>query len=116
MSSPESPAAPEPPAAPESRPAPESPPNSESPQPSGAYAPAPSRRPPSGAWHGALRTALTYLSAAWILVYTLLSVPPVEALGAWNYVGVLGLFVAVTALGRTWRGDEYVRPVRTTRV
>ncbi|MFI5956611.1 cell division protein CrgA [Cryptosporangium sp. NPDC051539] len=73
-------------------------------------------KPPSGPWHGALSTALIFGSAAWILVYTLLDVRPVEALGAWNYVGVLGLVVLNTIVGRTWRGTPYARPTHTSRL
>ena len=83
--------------------------------PTGVYAPQPGSKPPSSPWLGALRTGLVYLSAAWILVYTLLSVPPIEALGAWNYVGVCLLTVAVAVLGKAWRGEPYTRPTTTSR-
>ncbi|SHN32421.1 cell division protein CrgA [Cryptosporangium aurantiacum] len=73
-------------------------------------------RPPSAPWVGALSTGLTFLGAAWILAYTLLSVPALEALGAWNYIGVIGLVVVVTLLGKAWHGQDYERPTRTSRV
>jgi hypothetical protein len=73
-------------------------------------------RPPSGPWLGALTSGLTFLGAAWLLAYTLLSVPPLEALGAWNYVGVAALVLVITLLGKAWRGADYERPTRTSRV
>jgi Cell division protein CrgA len=63
-------------------------------------------RPPSPPWHGALFTASVFGGAAWLLVYTLLPVRPVDALGAWNYLGVLGLLVAATLVVARWRGDR----------
>ncbi|WP_035857442.1 hypothetical protein [Cryptosporangium arvum] len=77
---------------------------------------APSGRRPSGPWLGALLSGLTFLSAFWLLAYTLLSLPPLEALGAWNYVGVIALIPVVTVLGKLWRGTDYERPTRTSRV
>jgi hypothetical protein len=65
-----------------------------------------STRPPSPPWVGAVYTTALFGSAAWLLVYTLLSVRPVEALGAWNYAGVLGLLVTASVVGKLWRGDE----------
>ncbi|GAA3396240.1 cell division protein CrgA [Cryptosporangium minutisporangium] len=73
-------------------------------------------RQPSPPWLGALTSGLTFLGAAWLLAYTLLEVPPLEALGAWNYVGIVGLVVVVTLLGKVWHGADYVRPTRTSRV
>jgi hypothetical protein len=84
--------------------------------PESAYASQAEPKPPSAPWFGALNTALMFLGAAWILVYTMLSVPFVEALGPWNYVGVLLLVVASTLLGKAWRGAAYERPTRTSRV
>ena len=81
-----------------------------------AYTPEPDPKPPSGVWHGAVSTGLIFLGAAWILVYPLLDVPPVEALGAWNYAGVAGLVVANALVGRSWRGAPYERPTYTSRV
>jgi hypothetical protein len=46
---------------------------------------------------GAIYTAALFSSAAWILVYTLLPIRPVDALGGWNYVIALAL-LATTAL------------------
>jgi hypothetical protein len=60
---------------------------------------------PSPPWHGALFTGALFGGAAWLLVYTLLSVPPVEALGAWNYLGVLALLVVATVAAASWRAD-----------
>lgn len=62
-------------------------------------------RPPSPPWHGALFTAALFLGAGWLLVYTLLSVRPIEALGAWNYLGVLGLLLAASVVAAAWRGE-----------
>jgi Cell division protein CrgA len=90
--------------------APETPPN-----PASIYTQA-TEKPPSGPWLGALTSGFVFFGAAWILVYTLFSVPFVEALGAWNYVGVAGTIVLVTLLGKAWRGAPYVRPTHTSRV
>ncbi|GLI01024.1 cell division protein CrgA [Phytohabitans aurantiacus] len=60
---------------------------------------------PSPPWHGALFTAALFASAAWLLVYTLLSVGPVEALGAWNYVGVVALTLGASIVAAFWRGN-----------
>jgi hypothetical protein len=73
------------------------------PQPS---PPRPSPPRPSPPWHGALFTAALFLGAAWLLAYTLLSVRPLEALGAWNYAGVLLLLLAATVVAKTWRGER----------
>jgi hypothetical protein len=89
---------------------PESPPKA-----AGVYAQS-ADKPPSGPWLGALTSGLVFFGAAWILMYTLFSVPFVEALGAWNYVGVAGTIVLVTLLGKAWRGAPYVRPTTTSRV
>jgi hypothetical protein len=62
--------------------------------------------PPSPPWHGALFTAALFGGAAWLLVYTLLSVPPVEALGAWNYLGMLALLGAAILVAAVWRGAD----------
>jgi hypothetical protein len=62
-------------------------------------------RPPSPPWLGALFSAALFGAAAWLLVYTLLSVRPVEALGAWNYLGVLALMLAATCVVAVWRGE-----------
>ena len=62
-------------------------------------------RPPSPPWHGALFTAALFGGAGWLLVYTLLSVRPVAALGAWNYLGVLALLLTATLAAATWRGE-----------
>jgi len=32
-------------------------------------------------------------------------VRPVDALGAWNYVGVLGLLAVATVVASLWRGE-----------
>jgi len=77
---------------------------------------APSGREPSGPWLGAVTSGLTFLGAAWILAYTLLELPPLEALGAWNYVGVAAIVGVVTLLGKLWHGADYERPTRTSRV
>ncbi|GAA4716419.1 cell division protein CrgA [Phytohabitans rumicis] len=64
-----------------------------------------SRAPrPSPPWHGALFTAALFVDAGWLLTYTLLSVRPIEALGAWNYLGVLVLLLAASLGAATWRG------------
>jgi hypothetical protein len=76
----------------------------------------PGRKGPSRPWVGGLLTGLLYVQVAWILVYTLLDVPFVEALGAWNYVGNGGLTVVVVMLGRAWRGAPYTRPTSTSRI
>lgn len=62
-------------------------------------------RPPSPPWHGALFTAALFGGAAWLLVYTLLSIRPVETLGGWNYLGVLALLLAATLIAALWRGE-----------
>ncbi|GAA0282749.1 cell division protein CrgA [Cryptosporangium japonicum] len=82
----------------------------------GAYRTRPDPKPPSGPWHGALSSALIFGGAVWLLVYTLLEVPFVEALGPWNYVGVAATVVLTTLVGYTWRGSPYERPTRTSRV
>jgi hypothetical protein len=61
--------------------------------------------PPSPPWHGALFTAALFGGAGWLLVYTLLSIRPLEALGAWNYVGVSGLLLTATLVAVLWRGE-----------
>jgi hypothetical protein len=71
---------------------------------------------PSPAWFGGLLTGLTFLSAAWILGYTLLDVPFLEALGAWNYAVAIGCIVAQSVLNVFWHGEPYVRPTGTTPV
>lgn len=65
-----------------------------------------STRPPSPPWHGAVFTAALFASAAWLLTYTLLSIGPVEALGAWNYLGALTLTLAATIVTTLWRGER----------
>ncbi|WP_170323859.1 cell division protein CrgA [Cryptosporangium phraense] len=75
-----------------------------------------SGRTPSRPWVGALLSSLTFLGAAWLLAYTLFDLPPVEALGPWNYVGVVGIVVVDALLGKLWRGADYVRPTNTSRV
>jgi hypothetical protein len=73
---------------------------------SGTYDRHMSTRPPSPPWHGAVFTAALFGSAAWLLIYTLLSVGPVEALGGWNYLGALALTLAATAVTAFWRGER----------
>ncbi|MCW6003663.1 hypothetical protein K1W54_03575 [Micromonospora sp. CPCC 205371] len=65
-----------------------------------------STRPPSPPWHGAVFTGALFGAAAWLLAYTLLSIGPVEALGAWNYVGVLALTLAASIAAAFWRGEH----------
>lgn len=69
---------------------------------------------PSPPWHGAVTTGLLFLTAAWLLAYTLLDLPPLEAVGKWNYAGMLGLVAANSVFSQTWRGYDYVRPERLT--
>jgi uncharacterized membrane protein len=69
---------------------------------------------PSPPWRGAVQTVILFLNAAWLLAYTLLSLPPIEALGKWNYAGVIGLMVISSVLTQTWKGERYVRPERVT--
>jgi hypothetical protein len=64
------------------------------------------RKPPSPVWIGGLMMVILYGGSAWLLAYTLLSVPFIEPLGAWNYVIVLGCIVALSALAYSWRGDR----------
>lgn len=64
-----------------------------------------STRPPSPPWHGALFTATLFAGAAWLLAYTLLPVGPIDALGAWNYLGVGALILASTIVAALWRGQ-----------
>jgi len=63
-------------------------------------------RRPSPPWHGALFTAALFGGAGWLLAYTLLPVPPVEALGGWNYLGVLALLLTATLIVVLWRGES----------
>ena len=63
-------------------------------------------RPPSPPWHGAVFTAALFGGAGWLLLYTLLSVRPIEALGAWNYLGVLALVLTATVVAAVWRGES----------
>ena len=63
-----------------------------------------STRRPSPPWVGALFTAAMFGAAGWLLIYTLLPVRPIDALGAWNYVGMLALLVAATTVAAIWRG------------
>ena len=51
-------------------------------------------------------TAALFGGAGWLLLYTLLSVRPVEALGGWNYVGVLALLLTATLIAALWRGES----------
>ncbi|MEJ3750313.1 cell division protein CrgA [Actinomycetes bacterium KLBMP 9797] len=60
---------------------------------------------PSPPWHGALFTAALFGGAGWLLIYTLLSVRPIDALGAWNYLVVLALILTATVVAARWRGD-----------
>ncbi|MFG1928338.1 cell division protein CrgA [Cryptosporangium sp. NPDC048952] len=83
---------------------------------SGAYGKDRQPKRPSGTWHGALSTALIFGGAVWLLAYTLLDLPWVEALGSWNYVGVVATVVLTTIVGYTWRGAPYERPTHTSRV
>jgi Cell division protein CrgA len=62
-------------------------------------------QPPSPPWLGALFTAALFGAAGWLLVYTLLSVHPIEALGAWNYLGALALMLTATVVAAVWRGE-----------
>ena len=62
-------------------------------------------RPPSPPWHGALFSAALFGGAGWLLAYTLLSVRPIDALGAWNYLGVLALLLTATLVAAAWRGE-----------
>lgn len=68
-------------------------------------------RPPSPPWHGAVFTASLFCGAGWLLVYTLLSVRPIEALGAWNYLVVLALLLTAILAAAAWRGvDRHSSP------
>jgi hypothetical protein len=64
-------------------------------------------RPPSPPWLGVVFTVALFGSAGWLLAYTLLPIRPVEALGAWNYLGALALLLAATATVAVWRGDNH---------
>jgi Cell division protein CrgA len=65
----------------------------------------------SAPWYGGLVTAVNFVGAAWLLVYTLLPVRPLQALGGWNYVAVAGLVPVQAILMTRWRGHPYQRPV-----
>lgn len=67
---------------------------------------------PSPPWYGAVQTGLLFLDVAWLLAYTLLALPPLEALGGWNYAGMLAVIVLSTVVAQGWRCAEYVRPAR----
>jgi hypothetical protein len=69
---------------------------------------------PSPPWHGAVVTVILFANAAWLLAYTLLSLPPLEALGKWNYAGMIGLIVISSVAQQTWKGERYVRPERVS--
>ena len=71
-----------------------------------------SDRGPSPPWFGGLVTGVNFLGAAWLLVYTLLPVRPIEALGGWNYVAVAGLIPVQAVLMMCWRGHPYRRPAK----
>jgi hypothetical protein len=62
-------------------------------------------RRPSPPWHGALFTAGLFGSVGWLLLYTLPPTSPVEALGAWNYVGAASCQLAAILAAALWRGD-----------
>jgi hypothetical protein len=55
-------------------------------------------------WWGGLYTAGLFGSAGWLLIYTLLPIPGVDALGGWNYVIALALLTTVPAVSWIWRG------------
>lgn len=57
---------------------------------------------------------ILFVNAAWLLAYTLLSLPPLEALGKWNYAGIIGLMVISSVSQQTWKGERYVRPQRVS--
>jgi len=70
---------------------------------------------PSPPWHGALFTTALFVDVIWLLSYTLLDVPALEALGGWNYTGALALFLASGVPTATWRSAPYVRPAGRSR-
>jgi alkane 1-monooxygenase len=61
-------------------------------------------RAPSSPFRGGLSLSMIFASFAWILAYVWGPLPGQEALGGWNYVIPAILFVAPTAVMRTWRG------------
>lgn len=73
----------------------------------------PPQPPASPPWHGALVTAAILTGTAWLLLYTLLSVP--AALGPWNYAIGAALVTASFPLVALWHGTPYTRPSTTTR-
>ncbi len=73
-----------------------------------------SARGPSPPWFGGLVTAVNFVGAAWLLVYTLLPLRPIESLGGWNYVAVAGLVPVQAVLMMFWRGHPYRPPARRT--
>jgi hypothetical protein len=69
---------------------------------------------PSPPWRGAIPTVILFVNATWLLAYTLLALRPLEALGSWNYAGIIALMVVSAVFSRTWRGERYVRPARVS--
>ena len=69
---------------------------------------------PSPPWYGGLVSAVNFLAAGWLLAYTLVPVPPIQSLGAWNYLVVAAAIPVQAVLVKRWRGDPYVRPEATT--
>src|SRR5437762_9942067 len=72
--------------------------------------PPPGGRKPSPPWFGWLIPALNFLGAAWLLIYTLLPIRPIQSWGAWNYLAVVALIPVQAVVVKRWRGDPYHRP------
>ena len=75
------------------------------PEPDAGAEPEEERHAPTAPWYGAVVTVSLFLSAAWLLSYTLLDWDWQQELGAWNYAAVGVLIVVTSALMKNWRAD-----------
>ena len=72
-----------------------------------APTPEPERHPPTAPWYGAIATVALFLSAGWLLSYTLLDWDWQQRWGAWNYLVVLVLSSVPGRMLQHWHGEPH---------
>jgi hypothetical protein len=65
------------------------------------------RHAPTAPWYGAVVTVSLFLSAAWLLSYTLLDWDWQQRWGAWNYLVALVLSSVPGRMLQHWHGEPH---------